>query len=129
MTAFNQNNAVQFATAVSSPPGIPTVGGGADISSLSDGTVSQRYQRIRLDLNAGAVTLTGPVVLYGEKNSKVYKLGELNSGNDIVLASPGGYAELVQFVGTYDYMGLNPAGVVGGGSYNGFIEGVGSDNS
>lgn len=127
MKAHNENNSVQFATAVAAPPGIPAVGAGADMSALRNGGNSARYARIRLDHNAGVVSLTGPVPFYGEVGGKVYKLGELNDGAAIVLTDPGGYAEILQFVGTYERFGLNPAGVTGGGSYNGFIEGVGTD--
>lgn len=125
MKAHNQSNSVQFATAVSSPPSIPAAGEGASLLPLRNGGNSARYQRIRIDLNAGAVTLTGPVAIYGESGGELYKLGNLNNGDDIVLADPGGYAEVVQFVGTYDYFEMVPAAVVGGGSYNGFIEGIG----
>jgi hypothetical protein len=77
-----------------------------------------------LALNAGTVTLTGPVSFYGERGGIVYKLGELNGGSDIPLTTPGGYAEVVQFIGTYDRLGVVPTAIVGGGSYNGDIEGI-----
>lgn len=124
MRAIDQSSSVQFAADVSEAPGPPAVGAGADITDLKQNSLSARHQRVRLDLASGACTLTGPVVIYGEDRGKVYKIGVLNDGDDIVLASPGGYAAILQFVGIYDRFGLSPAGIVGGGSYDGFIEGV-----
>lgn len=124
MKAHNENNSVKFANAVASPPGIPAAGAGTDISSLrgTSGGSSARYQRIRLTASE-AQTLAGPVEFGGEIEGEVYLIGKLNAGEDIVMAAGKGYAEVTQFVGTYDRFWLNPAGV-SAGNYSGYIEGV-----
>lgn len=121
MRATSTNDAIRFANGLAAAPGIPAVGAGADLASLQ---FDERYGRVRLKAATGSPTLTGPVTMYGERDEEVYDLGVLNDGEDIVLASPGGFAAVVQFVGTYDFFGLNPAGVTGGGTYDGYIEGI-----
>ena len=121
MKATSTNDAIQFADGVAAAPGIPAVGLGASLETL---LFDERYGRIRLIAATGSPTLTAPVTIYGERDGEVYALGVLNDGEDIVLASPGGFAAVVQFVGTYDFFGMNPAGVTGGGTYDGYIEGI-----
>lgn len=116
---ISTDSTVQFAEAVAAPPGIPAVGAGTDLAPMQSGGSSGRFQRLRLE---GVATLSGPVPIYGETQGVVYKLGVLNGGDDIVLATPGGYAEILQFVGSYDFFGLNPAGVVG--TYDGHLDGL-----
>ena len=123
MKATSTNDPIQFADGVAAAPGIPVVGAGANLATLR---FDERYGRIRLLLASGAVTLTAPVTIYGERSGEVCALGVLNDGEDIVLTSPGGFAPIVQFVGTYDFFGLNPAGIVGGGTYDGYIESIGT---
>ncbi len=120
--AHNQKNSIAFAAAVSVPPSVPAAGGGVDIRGLRAGGTSERYQRIALTASAGQ-TLGGPVEFGGEVDGVVYKLGELNAGQDIVMTATKGYAEIVQFVGTYDRFYLVPTSI-SAGNYSGTIEGV-----
>ncbi len=122
---YDQNRTAQFADAVSSPPGVPAAGAGASLGELRLPGSSARFQRITLDASEDQ-TLTGPVEFGGETNGKVYKLGELNGGDDIVMTAGMGYAEVVQFVGTYEYFWLSPT-AISAGTYDGHIEGLVSE--
>ncbi len=123
MKATSNNDATQFATGVAAAPGIPEVGAGKNLENLR---FDERYGRVRLLAATGSLTLTKPVTMYGERNGEVYAIGILNDGEDIALASPGGFSAIVQFVGTYERFGLSPAAVTGGGTYDGYIEGIGT---
>jgi hypothetical protein len=119
MKAHNEQNSVQFADEVAAAPGVPAAGAGTDISALrtNNGGNSARYQRIRLTASE-TQTLAGPVEFGGEVDGKVYYIGKLNNGDDIVMAAGKGYAEVTQFVGTYDRFWLNPAGISAGNYSN-----------
>lgn len=118
------NQSVQFADDVSASPAIPTAGNGADLEPLKSGGGSYEHALILLDrASGGPVTLTGPVLFGGELDGKIYNLGKLNDGDDIVVAATDGFSAVVRFVGIYDRFWLRSA-AVGGGGYDGFIQGV-----
>jgi hypothetical protein len=57
----------------------------------------------------GNATLTGPVYLYGydDDTSAWYRIGTLNSGQDIALTSTVGYAEQFNFPAVFDRLAIS----------------------
>ena len=106
----------------------PAYSAGVEISALPG-----RHEFTMIDIEkksgAGAVTLGKPVEVFGERNSKVFYLGTLKNGDDVVVTDDYNHAEPMRFGSLYDKLLVRPASVTGGAydAYAAHVEVVSGD--
>ena len=107
--------AVILENAQATLPQPSTASDGADITSWRNAAYSPDFATIAIDSD-GVSTLTGPVELYGydQTDAKWRKLGDLNSGNDIVLTATLGFEQRVRDVGVFERLAVACATISAG---------------